>query len=68
MKKKDIQDLHTRTTEELIKTANEIKSELFDLSLELSMQKLKNTSLIKRKKDDLARIKTILRGKELQNG
>lgn len=60
MKKKDVTLLHSKAKEELEKMAGEIEIEILKLKEELRNKKLKNTSLIKNKFDDLARVKTEL--------
>lgn len=60
MKRKEIIAIHVKTEEELKAQAHELENELARLKKELSEKKLKNTSLIREKKDDLARVKTAL--------
>ncbi|MBI2195663.1 MAG: 50S ribosomal protein L29 [Candidatus Levybacteria bacterium] len=67
MKTKDIKDLHSKTEEELKGMYKIAKEDLLELNLSKSLAKLKNTSSIFSKKKDIARILTILRGKELAN-
>lgn len=65
MKIKLKQELHAKTIEELKKTFQEVKKELDALQLEFSQGKLKNISSLFHKRKDMARVQTILRGKEL---
>lgn len=65
MKTKDIKDLHTKTEDELRGMYKTAKEDLLELNLSKSQGKLKNTSSIFSKKKDIARVLTILRGKEL---
>lgn len=67
MKKTDIKDLHTKTIDELKEMYKAAKSEIIDLNIEKSQFKLKNPRSIFNKKKDIARILTILRGKELSD-
>ncbi len=60
MKKKDIQALFEKTAEELKKIISEQEVEILKLKRDLLNKKLKNTSLLKTKSDDLARLKTVL--------
>lgn len=60
MKRKDIISLHSKKEEELKTLVRDLKVEIIKLKKELIQKKLKNTSLIKIKSDDLARVKTEL--------
>lgn len=64
MKKGEIKPLHSKTTEELQVLLSEATKKLFESRMELTQNKLKNTSLINELKDDIARIKTVLKEKE----
>ncbi len=66
MKKKDIKDLRLKTVLELKDMFKAAKEELLELNLSHSQAKLKNTSSIFTKKKDIARILTVLAGKELE--
>ncbi len=57
MKKKEIVALHSKTQEELKVLERDIIGEIIKLKKELMEKKLKNTSLIHIKQDDLARVK-----------
>ena len=63
MKKADIKSL---TSAELISKLSELKSELFNLRFSLATGNLPNNSQIKNVKKEIARIKTILRERELK--
>ncbi len=64
MKRNEIKELHTKTAKELFDMLAKLRSEIFDVRLELSQNKLKNTSQLGKKLDDVARIQTILQRKE----
>lgn len=66
MKTKDKKELYSKTIEELKNILKITKEEIFKLKLENFQKKLKNTSSISVKRKDLAKILTILRGKELE--
>ena len=63
MKAKELRDLKS---EELIVKLNDFKSELFSLRFQLATGQLENTARIKMVKKDIARVKTIIREKELE--
>ncbi|MBO5309839.1 MAG: 50S ribosomal protein L29 [Clostridia bacterium] len=63
MKKADIKSL---TNAELTSKLSELKSELFNLRFSLATGNLPNNSQIKNVKKEIARIKTILRERELK--
>jgi ribosomal protein L29 len=65
MKTKEKKELFAKTETELRKALKEAKAALLDLVLDLGQNKLKNTSLISRKRKEVALIKTALREKEL---
>jgi len=58
-------ELRDKTDEELRQMEEELKRKLMDLRFQLAMGKLKNTAQVKMVKRDIARIKTILREREL---
>ena len=58
-------ELRQYTDEELVRLLEDKKRQLMELRFQLSMNQLDNTSLIKQTKRDIARIKTILREREL---
>ncbi|MBP2024915.1 50S ribosomal protein L29 [Peptoniphilus stercorisuis] len=65
MKTKDIRQM---SSEDLNKKVTELKNELFNLRFRLATGQLDNPSSIKSVKKDIARVKTILRQRELGMG
>ena len=63
MKAVEIRDL---TTNELNKKLGDLKAELFNLRFQLAVNQLENPMRIKAVKKDIARIKTVLRERELK--
>ena len=59
-------DIKTLTNAELTNKLSELKSELFNLRFSLATGNLPNNSQIKNVKKEIARIKTILRERELK--
>ncbi len=59
-------DVRKMTTAELEAKIAELKKDLFFLRMQLSTNQLENPVMIAGVKKDIARIKTILREKELQ--
>ena len=64
MKSKELRDLKS---EELIVKLNDFKSELFSLRFQLATGQLENTARIKMVKKDIARVKTILAERKLND-
>ncbi len=64
MKAKEIREL---SQEELIQKEKDLREELFNLKFQHAIGQLENTMRIRQVKRDLARVKTILRERELQN-
>ena len=62
MKAKELRDLKS---EELIVKLNDFKSELFSLRFQLATGQLENTARIKMVTKDIARVKTILAERKL---
>jgi len=60
-----ITEMRELTDEELNEELNNLKEKLFQLRFQLELGQLKNTSSIKQVKKDIARIKTILKEREL---
>ena len=58
-------ELQKFTDEEILQMLEDSKRKLMDLRFQLEMNRLKNHSQITSVKRDIARIKTILRGREL---
>ncbi|MGO1580369.1 MAG: 50S ribosomal protein L29 [Peptoniphilaceae bacterium] len=65
MKTKEIRQM---SNEQLNKKVLELKNELFNLRFRLATGQLDNPSSIKIVKKDIARVKTILRQRELEVG
>ncbi|MBC5787986.1 MULTISPECIES: 50S ribosomal protein L29 [Clostridiaceae] len=63
MKAVEIRDL---TTNDLNKKLGDLKAELFNLRFQLAVNQLENPMRIKAVKKDIARIKTVLRERELK--
>ena len=59
-------DIKTLTNAELTNKLSELKSELFNLRFSLATGNLPNNSQIKTVKREIARVKTILRERELK--
>lgn len=67
MKTKDKKDLFTKTDKELKKLLLDAKDNLFNLRIDLSQNKLKNTTSLMLKRKEIAWILTALREKEIEN-
>lgn len=67
MKTKDRKDIFTKTEKELKKILLDAKDSLFNLKIDLSQNKLKNTTSIMLKRKEIALILTALRQKEFEN-
>lgn len=65
MKGREKKDLLGRGRDELQKMLEAARNELFTLALSRERKKLKNVRAVFFKRKDIARISTILRGKEL---
>jgi ribosomal protein L29 len=65
MKRKDITALHDKTEKELNKMQQELQLQLAKSRMEKKAGKLENISLVKTLADDVARIKTVIREKQL---
>ena len=66
MKTKDeLKALRNKTAAELDTDLKEKKSELFNLRFQLATGQLENTAAIRECKKDIARVKTILRQREM---
>ncbi len=66
MKSKDIQALHQQSLDQLKTKLNELTDQLAKIRLEKSAGRLENTSSVKNLADDVARIKTVISVKQLQ--
>ena len=66
MKTKDeLKELQAKTMAELVTDLKNKKSELFNLRFQLATGQLQNTAAIRECKKDIARVKTIIRQREL---
>jgi ribosomal protein L29 len=66
MKKKALAELHTKEEKELTKMIIDVQAELVKLQTDLGAGKLKDVQQVNKKKRDLARLKTIIQEKELE--
>jgi len=66
MKTNELTELMTKSTDELDTEMKNKKTELFNLRFQLATGQLQNTSAIQRVKRDIARVKTIIRQRELK--
>ncbi len=66
MKTSELKEYMTKTTAELDTDLKNKKSELFNLRFQLATGQLQNTSAIQRVKRDIARVKTIIRQREIK--
>src|SRR3989344_1988977 len=64
MKKNKREEIRNKTIEELIKEIPLLEMDLVKIKIDFKMGKLKNTSLIRVKSDELAVFKTLVREKE----
>lgn len=65
MKRKDLQELRTKTKKELLELIRKTEGELAGLRIEKKAGKLRDVHLMTKKSNDLARLKTILKEMEL---
>lgn len=63
-----VKEIRQLSTEELTNKASELKNELFNLRFQLATGQLDNSASIRLVKKDIARVKTILRERELGLG
>lgn len=63
MKAKELKEM---TSQELTNKLNELKGELFNLRFQLATGQLENPVKVRFVKKDIARVKTILKERELQ--
>lgn len=63
-----VKEIRQLSTEELTSKASELKNELFNLRFQLATGQLDNPASIRLVKKDIARVKTILRERELGFG
>ena len=62
-----INELREKTVEELTDLATDLKQELFQLRFQLAINQLDNPMRINAVRKEIARIKTIIRERELSN-
>lgn len=67
MKRNDIRALHQKTEAQLDKELVELSHSLANMRLQKKVGKLSSVAKLKNLSDDIARIKTILTEKKLQN-
>lgn len=60
-------EVKEKTVNELNKLAGELESEIFQLKFRLGTGQLKSTSDVKKKRKDLARVKSVLNQKNLES-
>jgi large subunit ribosomal protein L29 len=60
------EELREKTGQELQKELDELKQELFKLRFQLATNQLSNPMMLKMVKRDIARVKTVLRERELK--
>ncbi len=60
-----VQDIRNTETQELLNKVEEYKKELFGLRFQLATGQLEDTARIKKVKKSIARIKTVIREREL---
>lgn len=63
MKAKELRDL---TYDELVRKEGDLKEELFNLRFRLATGQLDNPMTIKNVKKDMARVKTVIRQKDME--
>ena len=61
-------EIRKMSSEDLNNKVNELKNELFNLRFRLATGQIDNPSSIKNVKRDIARVKTIIRERELEVG
>ena len=65
MKAEELKSLRTKSVAELESEVKELKSELFKLRFQLATNQLDNPVKIREVKRDIARVKTLIKEKEL---
>ena len=68
MKKNQLKELATKTAVELISLIQKGEIELAKLKMDLRAGKIKDVQSLNKKKDDLARLKTVFRSKQVTEG
>ena len=59
-------EMRELTTEEMVQKLDETYQELFNLRFQLATKQLSDTSRLAKVKSDIARLKTVLRERELE--
>ncbi len=62
-----LQDIREKSVDELKSLVVDLKKELFNLRLQKSTNKLENTASISNTKRTIARVKTVITEKEVEN-
>ncbi|KKP95448.1 MAG: 50S ribosomal protein L29 [Microgenomates group bacterium GW2011_GWC1_38_14] len=65
MKKNDKKEIFAKDLKTLKTLANEARKQLFEMKIDHSQNKLKNTTQISEKRHELARLLTVIKEKEL---
>ena len=65
MKARELKELRANNPQDLVAKLGELKAELFNLRFQLATGQLENTARIKMVKKDIARVKTILAERKL---
>lgn len=65
MKKNDFLEIKNMDTKALLEKATLVREQIADLIMDKHMAKLKDTSVVKKKRKDLAQILTVVNQKEL---
>lgn len=60
MKRKQVEELQTKTKAELVKLLSELKKDVQNAKIDIAMHKTMNTAQIKEKGKDIARVQTLL--------
>ena len=60
------QEVHNRTNEELAKKLGDLKEELFNLRFRHATGQLENPNVLISVKKDIARVKTVIRDREIK--
>ncbi len=66
MRQMKANDIRKKTNEELAVELNQLKSELFKLRFQYATNQLENPMKMKSVKKDIARVKTIIREREIK--
>ena len=60
------QEVHNMTNEELVKKLGDLKEELFNLRFRHATGQLENPNVLNSVKKDIARVKTVIRDREIK--